>query len=424
MQSGGDFEVGEGIYVGFQSVSSGTYTLSGGSLSASHAYVGYSGTGSFTQTGGTNTIQYSLLLGHTSGSNGTYNLTGGLLTLAGIIEGPGTAAFNFSGGTLQAGASFSTSGPIALNASGGNATIDTAGYTLTASGPLSGSGNLVKAGSGTLILSGSNTYTGGTTVASGTLVLTNPSALATGSSLIVGSDDPFDYLCVGYNSGSNGSYCLSGGSLSVPYAYVGYSGTGTFTQSGGTNTISNALCLGYKPGSSGTYNLSGGMLILSELTEGPGAAVFNFSGGTLRAGASFSTSGSIMLGTSAGSATIDTAGYNVTLSGSLAGPGDLTKAGSGALILSGNNTYPGGTTVESGTLDLTDPSALASGSSLTVGEAGAFIRQWTTAASYPASTVSSAAEPAATLAAVPEPGTLVLLTAGAALLLLYRKRHC
>ena len=34
------------------------------------------------------------------------------------------------------------------------------------------------------------------------------------------------------------------GSLTVATEYVGYSGTGTFTQTGGTNTITSALYLG------------------------------------------------------------------------------------------------------------------------------------------------------------------------------------
>ena len=51
---------------------------------------------------------------------------------------------------------------------------------------------------------------------------------------------------------------MTSGSLSVSgSAFVGYSGTGSFTQSGGTNTISDYLYLGYNSGSSGTYSLSG-----------------------------------------------------------------------------------------------------------------------------------------------------------------------
>ena len=42
-------------------------------------YVGNYGSGSFTQSGGTNTVLGSLLLGEYAGSAGTYSLNGGLL---------------------------------------------------------------------------------------------------------------------------------------------------------------------------------------------------------------------------------------------------------------------------------------------------------------------------------------------------------
>ena len=56
---------------------------------------------------------------------------------------------------------------------------------------------------------------------------------------------------------------VSGGSLCTSHQYVGSGGTGTFTQSGGANTIGNYLYLGVNAGDSGTYNLSNGQLVLS-----------------------------------------------------------------------------------------------------------------------------------------------------------------
>ena len=53
---------------------------------------------------------------------------------------------------------------------------------------------------------------------------------------------------------------------------------------------------------------------------------------------------------SGGNATVDTAGFAVTFSGSLSGPGGLTKTDAGALILAGSNIYSGGTEVDGGTL--------------------------------------------------------------------------
>ena len=53
---------------------------------------------------------------------------------------------------------------------------------------------------------------------------------------------------LGYWSGSNGTYNLSGGSLSAPYEIIGVHGVGTFNQTGGLNTMDTDLTLG-----SGTY---------------------------------------------------------------------------------------------------------------------------------------------------------------------------
>ena len=72
-----------------------------------------------------------------------------------------------------------------------------------------------------------------------------------------------DFVYLGYNPGSSGTYNLNGtGSFLSDFEYVGYSGTGTVTQSAGTSTISygtyyGILALGDNPGSSGTYNLNG-----------------------------------------------------------------------------------------------------------------------------------------------------------------------
>jgi autotransporter-associated beta strand protein len=94
------------------------------------------------------------------------------------------------------------------------------------------------------------------------------------------------------------------------------------------------------------------MLIVSAISQGSGTAVFNFNGGTLQAGALFSTAMPFALASSGGNATIDTAGYAVTLAGPLSGPGGLVKVDSGTLTLTGSNSYTGGTTISGGTLQI------------------------------------------------------------------------
>ena len=79
----------------------------------------------------------------------------------------------------------------------------------------------------------------------------------------------------------------------------------------------------------------------------------------------------------------------------------------GELILSGTNSYSGITTVNGGTLLVTNNTALADGTSLTVGAGGVFVFD----PSLGTSPVGGSAIAGASISAVPEPGTLVLLLA-------------
>ena len=57
--------------------------------------------------------------------------------------------------------------------------------------------------------------------------------------------------------------------MSAAYQYIGNSGTGIFTQSGGTNTTSGYLYLGNNTSGSGTYALSGtARLLTAQLLVG------------------------------------------------------------------------------------------------------------------------------------------------------------
>ena len=111
-------------------------------------------------------------------------------------------------------------------------------------------------------------------------------------------------------------------------------------------------------GGSGTYSLNGGTLVFLVLRRALGTAAFNFGGGTLQANGTFSTKLPMTLTGSGGNATVDTAGYIVTLSGSLSGPGGLTKTDSGTLVLATTNTFSGDTLISGGTLRLTNAQAL------------------------------------------------------------------
>lgn len=110
----------------------------------------------------------------------------------------------------------------------------------------------------------------------------------------------------------------------------------------------------------GRVELSGdetsrGVLEAITIYNGGGNASFVFNGGVLRAiqpTTSF-LQGSIEPVIQDGGAFVDTNGFDVTISASLRGWGDLTKQGRGTLTLSGTNYYSGATHVEAGTLFLT-----------------------------------------------------------------------
>ena len=170
-------------------------------------------------------------------------------------------------------------------------------------------------------------------------------------------------IWLGYASGSNGTYNLSGtGVLSAPTEIIGYSASavGTFNQNGGTNKTPGLNLAPYS-GSSGTYSLNGGTLQAGSVTGNGSGSVFDFNGGTLQATVS---TGSFLQGLTytnvqTGGAFIDSNGYNVTVAQSLlhdtsagapATDGGLTKLGAGTLTFTGNNNYRGTTTINAGTL--------------------------------------------------------------------------
>ena len=89
-------------------------------------------------------------------------------------------------------------------------------------------------------------------------------------------------LALGSDAGS-GTVLMTAGNLSTTgYEYVGNSGKGTFTQSGGANAAASELDIGYNTGSSGTYNLSGSGRLTSpnEYIGNSGSGSFTQTGGT------------------------------------------------------------------------------------------------------------------------------------------------
>jgi fibronectin-binding autotransporter adhesin len=214
-QTGGTNNAGGGIVLGYSALpanntNSGAYLLAGGLLTANQENVGWMGSGTITQTGGTNCL-YELSLGIATGSSGIYNLSGTsqLSSTREYVGSPqGTDIINHSGGTNSTNALY-------------------LGYSLFYRSGNNGTYNLY----GNAILAASNEY-----------IACNGDGSVAHSA---GTNSVAAALYIGYGAGNAGSYNLSGsGLLSAPAEYIGYSGSGTLAQSGGTNNIAGILCIG------------------------------------------------------------------------------------------------------------------------------------------------------------------------------------
>ena len=96
----------------------------------------------------------------------------------------------------------------------------------------------------------------------------------------------------GLTTADSGFYALNGnGYLAANAEFIGYAGSGTFTQTGGTNAVSNI----YLINGSGLYNLNGGMLTAATITLGASGTFVQSGGfvtsGVLQNGGTFDYSG-------------------------------------------------------------------------------------------------------------------------------------
>ncbi|WP_243038757.1 autotransporter-associated beta strand repeat-containing protein [Dyella sedimenti] len=110
----------------------------------------------------------------------------------------------------------------------------------------------------------------------------------------------------------------------------------------------------------GGTQVQGGVLQISaDDNLGAAGAPLGLDGGTLRTTATFASARDTTLGAAGG--TFETAaGTQFTLSSPIGGSGALTKTGDGTLILTGDGSYGGGTTIAAGILQLGDGGASGS----------------------------------------------------------------
>jgi len=358
---------------------------------------GVSGTGNLTQSGSGN-----LILNAANSYSGSTNINSGTLTLSG--NGTlGTSTITLTGGTLDMGGKNLTnaiSGLTGGTLSNGTITNNGGSYALqngTVSAVLAGTNGLTKTGSSTLILSGNNTFNGSTTISAGNLSITSTSALASTSGISIGDTAALIYtgsaatlnrtIMVTSGTGTirnNGSglltlsgsltkdgttLTLAGGSggITVNGAISGSSANSDLVIDGGSVTLSSA----------NTYNgptsiINGATLIASVATAlptangrsaisidatGTGSSTLTLGMGQSIASLTGAASSNVTLGSN--TLTIGNASGSTTFAGRITGTGALVKDGASTQILSGTNTYTGGTTISAGNLTISGGSALA-----------------------------------------------------------------
>jgi outer membrane autotransporter protein len=142
-------------------------------------------------------------------------------------------------------------------------------------------------------------------------------------------------LAIGTGDGSSAFSGVIQGDSGNPGSSLTKIGTGTLTLSG-ANTYD------------GGTTISGGTLsVSSDVNLGAPSGVLTLNGGILQTTADFASARNVSL--AAGGGTLQT-DANLTLTGTMTGPGGFGKTGAGMLTLSGSNTYAGPTQISNGML--------------------------------------------------------------------------
>ncbi|QVS87307.1 fibronectin-binding autotransporter adhesin ShdA [Salmonella enterica subsp. enterica serovar Montevideo] len=389
---------GELTLSGDNSYSGGT-TIIGGTLTADHA--DSLGTGAVANSGvlqvGEGELENTL-----SGSGSLVKTGTGELTLSGDNT--------YSGGTTIAGGTLTADHADSL----GTGVIANSGVLQVGEGELentlSGSGSLVKTGTGELTLSGDNSYSGATTITDGTLIAANVNALGSGNidnsgTLMLDANGTFELANITTHTGAT-TALAAGSTLDA----------GQFTQEDGSTlsidlgaATDDAVITADSVTLGGTLNVTGIGSVTDSWTpeaytytliDSDSAITSDFDNLTVagmnredvdfltidgkvdeadnthydltaslswyadRDNASTDAHGTFTLSDPDGSFNVaanltdvdDTLDPNSTWDGK-----SLTKEDAGTLILSGDNDYSGGTTINEGTLVAASTTALGTG---------------------------------------------------------------
>ena len=282
----------------------------------------------------------------------------------------------------------------------GNRTVTVTANTLTVGGVIGGAFRLTKAGAGTLTLTGANTHSG-TTLAAGILNINSAQALGNVASAFIITGGAIDntsgaaLTTLNYPQNWNGNFAFTGtNNLNLGTGAVTMNAARTVTVNANTLTVGGVIGGAFRltKAGAGTLTLTGanthtgttlsaGILNINNAQAlGVVAGAFIITGGTIdnTSGAAITTlnypqnwngnftfTGTNNLNLGAGAVTMNAArtvtvtANTLTVGGVIGGAGfRLTKAGAGALTLSGVNTFTGGTTLAAGTLNINNAQSL------------------------------------------------------------------
>ncbi len=358
---------------------SGTLTKDGYgklTLTASNTYTGLT-----TISSGVLNIQKATALGATNG--GTTLTAGATLQLQGGItvtdEDLALRGFGYSaGGALQNVSGDNTWTKTITNVV--NSRINADAGTLTLSGGINGNanqgitfggaGNIVvsgaitnstaglnKDGAGVVTLSGANTYSGNTTVSQGILTFANTSARGGGSAV---------------TAGANGTIGLGVGAVSGDYTSANVASLFNSSLTGFTLNTASGVAIDT---TAGNFTQDVALTAARALTK-LGANTLTVTANNTYSGATTISNGTLQVGNGSDAGSIGSTSaitnngaliYNVgngtrTNGSVISGSGSLTQSSSGGkLILTGNNSYAGGTALNAGSLRLDGATAAGTG---------------------------------------------------------------
>ena len=365
---------GGGTTMTFNTGTSNALVVSGGIAD----YPGLTGTPVVVSGSGTTTLS------GTSTYAGTTTITSGTLVVSGLLGGG-----NYGAGITDNG-SLVFSNP-------GNQTL---------SGVVSGSGTFTKAGLGTVNLSQANSFSGGTVVSQGTLIGAASTSFGSGAIVLGNGNTGTNGIVLMANTVDSTTItnAITVANLGTGLVSIGGTNTGASNANAWTGTLTlnrniqvfndtphaggRTSFIGQITGSggitvtqgrgrvtlqNGTNNFTGPVVVDSgatlqlDVATGLNEVIPNSAAVTVNGLLNFASGGGTeTIGSLAGSGTVSSVvsgTYSLVVGGSGSGTFSgvisngsgvvgLTKSGAGTLSLSGPNSYAGGTTISSGTLQI------------------------------------------------------------------------